>query len=329
VHHLWVDDASGYADIYYGIGDFPLAGSSIIDEPNTVQSHPAIAVKGTGETVKVFACWQDGRWTSSGDDADIYFAETASSFGTNILINDDAAGNTQTRPDIGIDKNGNPYIVWVDDRNGNNDIYYAGATAINVFPTVIVDDGSEVTVQAPSVDGLQITIPAGALPDRVDANNITIAEVVNPPAPPSGGFGIPYDFGPSSLQFSQPVTITISHAAADCPGYSTYLVYWYNLETATWSQAGITNVQHDDTSDPHTVSFQTTHFTTFIGGGSISPVTPSGGGSYHGGSGGGCSLSPNRQGNIGEFLLPYIAYVIVLLVISRVDTRRRRTKSSG
>ncbi|MBL7186800.1 MAG: DUF11 domain-containing protein, partial [Phycisphaerae bacterium] len=335
LHLLWIDDADPNGSIFHAATTDGLQGPlvldpDVVDDRDRPQSAPVIAVRGTGSAVKVFTCWQDGRYANLGDAADIFFAETASSFGTDILINDESGMlNTQTKPDIGIDPNGNPYIVWVDDRNGNNDIFYAGATAINILPPPDPVPGpNEVKLIWPSV-GIEITIPTGALPERVDANNITIAKVVNPPAPPSGGFGLPYDFGPSSLQFNQPVTITIPHAAANCPGYSTYVVYWYNLETATWSQDGITNVQHNDTSDPHTVSFQTTHFTIFAGGGSTTiPVTPSGG-SYHGGSGGGCSLSPNRQGNVVEFLLPYIAYVIVLLAISRVDARRRRAKSSG
>ncbi len=244
IHLLWVDDENGYDNIFYGNNEdsLPFTGTTIVDESNYVQSAPAIAVNGT----KLFACWQDARWINDGDVADIYFAEkSGSDFGTNIFVNDEDLGNTQAGPDIGIDKDGNPYIVWIDDRNKNNDIFYTGATVITVLDTDdIVIDGDEITVQASTVDNLQVTIPAGALPECVDANNITIAEVSNLPKMPSGygDFGTPFKFGPSGLHFDSPVTIRIPHSEADCPGYSIYRIYRYDPSSLTyWSEEGIHN----------------------------------------------------------------------------------------
>jgi hypothetical protein len=332
VHLLWVGNASGYAQIFYGndVNEPPIIGTNIIDEPNTVQGAPAIAVRET----KVFACWQDERnVVNNNADTDIYFAESGSDFGTNILVNDDEGTFTQTAPAIGVDKDGNPYIVWVDNRNGNNDIYYAGATSIGealAAKTVTASDPNTQYVQinedsnnVDDVNDVVIEIPAGAL---AADTTITIAKVLNLPEPPSGGFGLCYDFGPSSLTFNKPVTISIPHDAND-----THLpichVYWYdpNMPASPWTEEGISDVQHlthtDDPNVPsgvHVVRFNTTHFTIFgVGASSVGGVNR-----HHGG----CAMSPYSQGNAVEFLLPYVAYIIVLLSIGWADARRQKTR---
>lgn len=130
-----------------------------------------------------------------------------------------------------------------------------------------------------------------------------------------------YEFSPGGLQFNSPVTITLPHTSNECPGYTTYRVYWYNVETGTWSQTGITNVEHlEISSTRHAVRFQTTHFTGFGTGGSI--VSSGGGGG--GGGGGGCSVSASGEGNIIEFILPYIGFVLVLVVVTVRDARVRK-----
>jgi len=332
VHDLWVDDANGYDDIFYGMGDLPLTGTSIIDEPNTVQSDPTIAVRGMDGSVKVFAAWTDGRSVSGNNDTDIYFAESGSPFGTNILVNDDLGTAPQTKPAIGVDKDGNPYIVWADDRNRDRDIYYAGATAIGPpggSGTVTASDPNTQYVQinedsndVDDANDVVIEIPAGAL--NADAT-ITIAELLNPPTVPPGGFGVCYDFGPSGLQFNVPVTITIPHHEDDCPGLRIYKVYWYNDQTGTWSQDGISDVQHltqsDDPnlpSDVHVVRFKAEHFTSF--GVGASPAY------YDDDDGGTCAISRQGQGDPVEFLLPFVAYIVVLASISWVDRHRRKAR---
>ncbi len=340
LHLLWVHDASGNADIFYGattdgFAATPLAGASIIDEANTIQAVPSIAVSSGGNSEKVFACWQDARnVVSNNGDTDIYFAETGSDFGTNILVNDDVGTNAQTYPVIGTDKDGCPYIVWVDTRSGNKDIYYAGATTIGpALPTTSTTSGGKTIVElnganAGYVDDASdviVEIPAGATPS---STTITISEIRNLPQLPPGGFGVYYDFGPSGLQFNAPVTITIPHAAADCPGLPIYKVYWYNTQIGAWSTTGVSNIKHLDDTAPniaaglHAVQFDITHFTTF--GASATAVPPTGGGG--GGGGGGCSVSPQGQGGIAEFVLPYAALVTVLLLVTWIDSRRPRTK---
>ncbi len=334
IHLLWVDDASGSNDIFYGNNDsgLPFIGISIVDELNTVQSSPSIAAEGS----KVFACWQDSRYVPNNNaDTDIFYAEkTGSDFGTNILVNDDLGTYTQTTPVIGINKDGNPYMAWVDNRGGDNDIYYAGATSIGpALVTKEVSAGSGGTVEVDNTkpgivdnkDDVIVEIPAEALPSDT---TVTIAELINPPSLPPGGFGVPYEFGPSGLEFALPVTITIPHKAADCPGHSVYNVYFYDPSILPpglpWSQDGITNVEHltvlqdlNLPSDVHAIRFKTTHFTGF-GSGGTSAVGGSGGG-------GGCSISAGGEGNIVEFFLPYIGFVVVLAILTLRDARIRKT----
>ncbi|MFC1604216.1 Calx-beta domain-containing protein [Planctomycetota bacterium] len=340
-HCLWVDDAGGYDDIFYGndMGEQPFTGSSIIDEPNTIQSQPTIAV--AGNSSKVFAAWTDGRNVLSNSDTDIYFAESNSPFGTindetkspfghNVLVNDDIGTSSQSSPVVNVDLKGSPYIVWVDGRNGNKDIFYAGATSLDdPLPTTIVTDGNTVTIEVSTVENLQVSFSVDALPDGVDVNdvNITIAKLLNPPELPSGGFGICYDFGPSGLLFDPPATVTVPHATASCPGHSVYRVYWYNSETGTWSRDGITNVQHTVISAAlHAVSFQTTHFTAIaVGGYTPDPLDPDPDPDPvdGGGGGGGCSMSPRGQGSVIEFLLPYVLLAGIWFVMKRREIQKK------
>ncbi len=329
LHLLWVDDADPNDSIFHGVTTGGLQElleadiHDVVDEPNYPQSAPAIAVDGAGETAKVFACWRDERNIA---DPDIYYAESGSNFGTNILVNDDEGANIQTAPAIGID-DGNPYMGWVDNRLGNNDIYGAGSTSLGpALAEVDVSAASGGTVESGDV---LIEIPAGALPVDI---KITIAEMINLPELPPGGFGVPYAFGPSGLVFSQPVTVTIQHAEEDCPGHSVYRVYSYQYDQGTglgyWSQEGISDVQHLTNSDEpslplnvHAIRFKTTHFTGFGTGGGAAPAAVGGGG----GGGGGCDISPAGQGNVIEYLLPYIFLTVVWVIIKRRDARNRRT----
>lgn len=327
LHLAWVADANGYRDILYGNdANGLLVGASIIDpnEPNAVTVGPAVAITTRGSSTKVFACWEDSRNViNSNGDTDIYFAEGRSPFGTNILVNDDTGVHRQAKPAIGVDKNGNPYIVWVDNRSGNDDIYYAGSICLGyALPTTVTDVNGVVTVQATA--DLQVTIPE--MPDGIDANDIRITEVSNPPQMPAamGGFGLVYDFGPSGLQFSPPATIRIP--LVNDPGYSVYRVFRYDPGDLTslyfpWSEDGIHNpaTKHLVAGAPY-LEVQVDHFSLFSTGGAAAGV------SYHHGDGG-CALSPSGGATPTEFLLPFAGYVVVLLVITCADAYRRRSSS--
>ena len=330
LHLLWVDDTSGDNDIYYassdGLPGSPLTGSSIIDDSSGAdQLNPSIVVAGsTDNNLKVFACWQDWRNT----DTDLYFAELSAGSGTNVFVDDGGSNADQGEPAIGIGEYNHPYLIWADRRSTNTDIYYAGSTFIE--PVALASE--LITASAPSstivgtdpqaittVDDVSIVVPAGACSYDVA---ITLTKIVNLPAfaaPCLGG----YDFGPSGIQFSQPVTITIPYVFSGSDGSAK--PYWFNLLTGMLSQQGITDIQDIPVSPSlHALSFKTTHFTAFYlfaGGGGAAAIIGGGGG------GGGCSVSASGEGNIIEYILPYIGLAVVMAILKMRDSRYRKARN--
>ncbi|MBW7992571.1 MAG: hypothetical protein FVQ84_21500 [Planctomycetes bacterium] len=332
LHLLWVDDTPGDNDIYYassnnGLPGSPLTGSSIIDDTSRAdQLEPTIAITGTmgNNDLKVFAGWQDWRNT----DTDLYFTELNAGSGTNIFVNDGGSNAYQSDPAIGIDEYGYSYLIWADDRSTNTDIYYTGSTFVEpvALASALVSasaPGSTTIGVAPQsitdVDDVSIVLPAGACSYDVDVSIVTILNQQVFAAPCLGS----YDFGPSGIQFNQPVTITIPYAYANSNGST--VPYWFNSLTGNLSQQGITNVQ-DIVISPtlHAISFQTTHFTPFylMGGGGAAGILGGGGG------GGGCSVSAGNEGNIVEFVLPYIVLIVVMAILKKRDARYRKIHST-
>jgi hypothetical protein len=333
LHILWVDDRSGNQDIYYatsdGLPSSPLSGSNIIDDTSgAAQSSPAIVASGsTRDGLKVFACWQDRRNVSSnGGDTDIYLAELTYGTGTNVLVGDDGTNADQSEPAMGIDKYGHPYLVWTDGRNAKMEIYYAGSTFVeavaletqNVSGTSRTVVGTE-PANISSADDVSVVVPAGAYPCDV---KIVISKIRNPHAFTMQCLG-GYDFGPSGIPFSQPVTVTIPYTPSSSGNSAS--AYWYNSLTGAISQQGISNVQNIVISPTlHALQFETAHFTPFyllFAGGK---TTTGGGGG--GRSGGGCSMSAGSEGDIVEFLLPYVGLAVVMLVLKLGDRRNQKVR---
>jgi hypothetical protein len=325
LHLLWVDDASGNSDIYHaatnGLPSSPVTGGSIMDDSSgRNQVEPVIAVTGsTGNNLEIFACWQDRRNVADASaDTDLYFAEVSSDGGTNVFVGDDSTNSNQSQPAIGVDAQGHPYLVWSDSRSANSQIYYAGNTYLDSEAVdselVAASAGATVGVNPASIDSVDdvsVTVPAGACPCDIQ---ITISEIKNPQE-----FTVPclaaYDFGPSSLQFNQPVTITMPYAISGTGTLTT--PYWFNSLTGALSQQGITDIK-DIVISPtlHALSFKTTHFTPFY-------VVEGTAGGTGGGGGGGCSVSATGNGSTVEFLLPYIALAAVMMILKLHDTRER------
>ncbi|MCK5473242.1 MAG: hypothetical protein KAI59_04365, partial [Planctomycetes bacterium] len=332
LHLVWVDDSAGNKDIYYGssvdLPSSPLAGSNIVDDTTGAeQLEPAITVKGTtGSNLKLFVCWQDYRnTTSTSGDTDIYFVEANSDGQTNIFAGDDSTGSGQSTPAIAISAYSHPYLVWTDTRNTTSDIYFAGSNYI--IPTamksedVIASNGATLDTalaDITSTDDVSIIVPAGACNHDV---KITISKVENPQTISVQRLSMPYEFGPSNINFSKPVTILIPYDVSNSGTNGN--AYWYNPLTGMLSQNGITNVQTIKVPGGlRVLSFQTTHFTQFlIGGGSVA------GGGGGGGGGGGCSISPNGQGSIVKFLLPYVGLIVVISIIKCRDARKWKARN--
>lgn len=325
LQEFWVDDVSGYYDIFYREEGSSSTGVSVTDEAGVGKSRPSGGIGIINGQSVPFVAWRDWRNVLNNNDTDIYYAEkTSSGFGTNILINDDIGTSAQSNPAVGVSLLGSPYIVWTDGRNGNNDIYYSGMTSFSApYSQKYLVYGNSIIIQ--TTNGIEISIPSGSLPSGFAYSDIAISKLLNPPSLPEGCFGISYDFSPSGLIFSNSVTITIPHSGDDCPHQENYSVYWYNTQTGTWSQDGISDVEHYEISATfHTISFKTTHLTSFIV--SASGASSSDGGSDSGsGSGGGCAMSRYSQTpeEISGYFVPYAAYIMILLLIGWRDKRNR------
>jgi len=322
LHLIWVDDTSGNRDIYYATSDglpgSPLTGNSIIDDSSGAdQLEPVIVTTGsTGDGLKVFACWQDERNT----DTDLYFAELSSGHKTNVFVGDNSTNTDQGEPAIATDEYGQPYLVWTDARNANPEIYYAGSTFAK--PVVLASEDVSVSSDATvgtepeainAIDDVSVVVPAGASSCDI---KITISTINNPQAFAMECLG-GYDFGPSGIEFNKPVTVTIPYNVSDSSASTS--AYWYNSLTGALSQQGITNVEDIVVSPTlHALRFETTHFTQFY--------LLLGSGTAAAGGGGGCSVSPDNQGSIAEFLLPYIGLTVMMVIMRLIDVRNQRAR---
>jgi len=324
LHFVWVDDAAGDCDIYYASSEMmpvaPLSGTNVVDDTSGAdQTGPAIIVTDDIDGgSRVFACWRDLRnVTASGGDVDLYFVEIEAGAETNILVGDDGTGSDQSTPALGVDMYGYPYVIWADDRNASTEIYYAASTFMDPYvvdsQTVAASIGRTVGVApAAGLDDVSVEIPAGASPH--DAT-VTITKIQNPPLVWSLE-AIGYDFGPSGLQFGEPVTITIPYLVADF-GDNLPSPCWYDSQTGTLSQQGITNIETLEISDLiHALRFRTTHFTPYYL--ADSPVVVG-----SGGGGGGCSLSPppGQSEPLGYFV-PFALLAAIMIALRHRDIRR-------
>jgi len=90
------------------------------DVPGSTQGSPSIAVNSTGA---VFLAWMDWR----NGNADIYFAGSADGGATwttpNKKVNTDAGIAAQSYPRLAVDGASKVYVVWVDERNGDSDVF--------------------------------------------------------------------------------------------------------------------------------------------------------------------------------------------------------------
>ncbi|MGQ9582932.1 MAG: hypothetical protein ACUVV6_05385, partial [Thermoplasmatota archaeon] len=146
---VWMDNRSGDEDIYMATstdGGSTFSPNTRVDDgpPGTNQSHPSIAISGSG---RVAVAWEDTR----GGDRDIRcaFSDGGSSFGPSSRVNTDLSGREQLRPRLAADQGGEFHIVWYDNRSGDFDIYYARSQGASILPEIRVDSsGDKRTFQA-------------------------------------------------------------------------------------------------------------------------------------------------------------------------------------
>jgi len=127
IFSAWTDKRNGNKDIFFAtsssLGALPITANIKIntDPGNANQYTPSLAIDSVDSYI--YAVWSDER---SGE-TDIYGAKfdatgTLQWIPDNILISAHTAGN-QSQPSIAIDNSHNIFVVWTDERNGNQDIY--------------------------------------------------------------------------------------------------------------------------------------------------------------------------------------------------------------
>jgi PKD repeat protein len=326
LHLVWVDAASGDDDIWYasssGLPSSPLTGRNIIDDTSAAdQTAPALTCTADG---RVFVCWQDSRNVGGyGDDADVYFVELGPGcLGTNILIGDGGARSGQTEPAIALTVHDEPYVVWADDRDAAAEIYYAATSYLDPTPlysaVVNADAGATIGIAPSAIQkagDLSIVVPAGAC--HADLR-VTISQVENPLIASTDCLGS-YDFGPSGIEFNEPVTVTIPYQVANAGRRAR--AYWYNTMTGALSQQGITEIQNISLGgNLYALQFKTTHFTPYYLVANDSDIVAYS--SNDGGSGGGCSMSATGGGSPRHLLVPYAVVAVFMAILRRRDKKR-------
>jgi len=152
---VWFDFRNDNWDIYYQ--RYNNAGTALgvntkanDDTESASQEHPSIAMDVTGNFV---IAWDDNR----NNNYDIYFqryTSTGGALGVNIKVNDDPGSVKQWDPSISMDAAGNFVVVWIDERNGNRDIYFqrytstGGALGVN---TKVNDDSGNADQISPVI----------------------------------------------------------------------------------------------------------------------------------------------------------------------------------
>jgi hypothetical protein len=131
LYTAWEDTRDGDRNIYFAKsedGGNSWSDPNIrvnIDEGDFNEEGVSIAVDSSGI---IYAVWDDNR----NGDYDIYFAKSTDEGMTwsdpNIKVNTDSEGTTQGRPTIAVDATGTIYVAWTDQRNGDQDIYFAYST---------------------------------------------------------------------------------------------------------------------------------------------------------------------------------------------------------
>jgi hypothetical protein len=304
-----------------GLPASPFSGTKIVDDASGAdQFAPGIAAaKDHWNNTHVYACWQDDRSVGSAHDSDLYFVEIRSgATGTNILVGDDGTNSNQSEPALGCDEYGQPVVLWTDSRGNTPQIYSACSTYFRPVPLasalITRPVGGRVGTDPLAITGdsdVSIQIPSYACDCDM---TITISEIQNFPkftAVCIAG----YEIGPSGTPFSYPATVTIPYASS---GSGQATPYWYDAQTGTLSQQGMTEIANRLlTSRIRVISFKTTHLTTFY---ILENPVSSGGG----GGGGGCALSPLPEGDIAGFFLPYGALVLLLYLWKRRDRKQEK-----
>ena len=300
------------------------------DTSGADQIAPALAcgaaqTAGAGQP-KVFVCWQDARHASTTNrDTDPYVVEVRDGKPrANVFVGDDGTNVNQSDPALGVDHYGQPYVVWTDCRAAVTEVYSAATTLVSPTPldskTVVAATGGTVGTDPAAIQSVQdvsLVVPPGAC--QVDLN-MTIAPILNPQVASDGLLGS-YEFGPSGVDFPQPVTVTIPYATdaewRECPallvrfrdGGAESAGDHRHPECLPLRQSQRAAVSHDAL---HAVLSDRGRFSRRNAG--------------HRGQRrrGGCALSHTRDGSPWQLLVPYGAIAVIMALLRHRDKKNRR-----
>jgi len=264
---------------------------------------------------KTFAAWTDLR--NGPGDADVYFAESGSTFGANILVPNPSTG-VQQEPAIGADAYGLPYVVW---RHGDNT---TGVIRMARAPRCFLLGRKEMSSAGDTLNTGEVRIEWAANAGRPEVT-IAVRRIERPQPRPDDCFGHNYDFGPSGLTFDDgEASATFVYGQGACPDYAEYYLYRYDPRTDSWTR--MATAPRMAVGDNWEVTFPLDGFSEYaVGGGAL----PGGGG----GGGGGCAITSGPPGEPLAFALP----CVILLLWLAAGRRRsvagavadRRAKGSG
>ena len=269
LHTSW----SSYKDIFYCKMALPLSdkGASplniIDDSSGAEQSNPSICHFSDGKISRTLVSWTDTRNAVGNDDNDIYFASVDKASMTNILATVDRNLSCQGCSAIASTSSGTPYILFQELSDTGQEVQMASATMVEATlsrVTISAADGGCVGIpveMVDSVDDVSITVPGNALNSDIE---MSITRVSNPPSDSTGIHSLfSYDFGPSSTrEFRKELTVVIPYPKQI--GGSDVTVYWYNPQTGSYSQSGMSGIETlNINSELNAVRFNTTHFSQY------------------------------------------------------------------
>ena len=121
---IWEDERNGNCDIFGQQYDSTgtIIGTNFIvnDDADTKdQCLPSLSIDNVGNYVIVWYDYRNSNW-------DIYsqrYDNTGTTTGTNFIVNDNVGTTDQYSPSVSINNAGNFIIAWMDERNGNWDVY--------------------------------------------------------------------------------------------------------------------------------------------------------------------------------------------------------------
>ncbi len=148
VYVAWQDDRAGNDDVYVAFTDDELLGPTVVrvTTDTAAQTDPAIAI---GRDHAVYLVWTDLRNGS----ADLHGACSADGYRSNVPVV--RGPGDQTEPDLAVEPTGSVlHLVWVDDRAGDKDVYYASTHGIPSSPLEgvnLIDDTGPADQSSPVI----------------------------------------------------------------------------------------------------------------------------------------------------------------------------------